>query len=73
MAEIGIRLPIEKSNAGLNSSPTLLGKGDSELDHVGRLRVAQLGGISLVSIDLQDVDRHIDRLLADLLSHLDLF
>jgi hypothetical protein len=72
MTKIGIILPIEQTDTLLNSSPALLGKGDGELDHVGRLGVAQLGGVSLISIDLQDVDRHVDRLLTDLLSHSDL-
>lgn len=64
-------LPIQKSDSGLNSGPALLWKGDGKLDHVGRLGIAELGVVALISIDLQDVDRHIDSLLADLLGHLD--
>jgi hypothetical protein len=63
-------LPIEKTHALLNSGPTLLRKSDGELDHVGRLGIAELGVVTLVGIDLQDVDRHVDSLLANLLGHL---
>jgi hypothetical protein len=71
MAEIGIMLPVEKAHALLNRSPAFLGEGDCELDHVGRLGIAQLGVVALIRIDLQNVDRHVDRLLADHLGHLD--
>lgn len=61
MLEVWVIGPIEKANTVLNGSPALLGEGNSELDHVRSLGIAQLGAVSLVSIDTQDVHGHVDR------------
>jgi len=71
VTEIGIARPIEEADSLLNSRPALLGEGNCELDHLGRLSVAQLGVVALVGIDLEDIDGHVDVTVANLLGHPD--
>jgi hypothetical protein len=71
VAQVWVIGPVEKADTLLDSSPSILGKSDGELDHVGGLRVRQLGVVALVGVDLENVDGHVDRPLANLLGHLD--
>jgi hypothetical protein len=71
VAEVRVVGPVEELHTMLNSSPTLLGKSDGELNHVGRLSVRELGVVALVVVNDKDVQGHVDWALADLLGHPD--
>ncbi|KAF5846901.1 hypothetical protein GGP41_003206 [Bipolaris sorokiniana] len=71
MAEVGVVGPIEETNSMLNRYPAILGEGNSKLDHVRCLRVTELCVVTLISVNLEDVNRHIDSLTANLLRHPD--
>jgi hypothetical protein len=69
--QVRVVTPVQQADTLLNGSPTLLRKGNSELDHVGGLRVAQLGVVALVGIDTENIHWEEDVRAADLLRHLD--
>jgi hypothetical protein len=71
MAQVGVVGPVQEAHTMLDSSPSILGQSDRELNHVGSLRVRQLGIVALVGVDLEDVDGHVHRTLTDLLGHTD--
>jgi hypothetical protein len=71
VTEVGVRLPVEEADTGLDSSPALLGESDSKHDYVRGLNVAELGVVALVSVGLEDVYGYEDRLFAELLGHAD--
>lgn len=57
--EIGVILPIKEADAVLDCLPALCWKGDSELDHIGSLSVAQFGVVSLVDVDTQILEEQL--------------
>lgn len=69
VAKVRVVRPIEKANALLNGSPTVLWKRNGKLDHVGGLSVRELDIVALIGIDLENVDGHVYRLPPDLLGH----
>lgn len=69
--EVWISVPVEQANALLNGGPALLWQGDRKFNHVGGLRITQLGGVTLISVDAQNIHRQEDVYAADLLRHLD--
>jgi hypothetical protein len=71
VAQVGVGVPVEQADTSHDSSPALLGEGDGKLDHVGGLDVAELGVVTLVRVDFEDVHGHVNGLLANLLGHAD--
>jgi hypothetical protein len=71
MTQVGIVGPVKELDTVSDCGPALLRESNSKLDHSRGLCIRQLGVITLIRIDGEDVHGEVDGLFADLLGHLD--